>query len=99
MASPPVHPSASTTSGTGSVRTMWLEENVSRSRSGRSGPLAPPGAQAPPRPRPQRPPPAADRQDRRARAHATDVCRGDRVLEPAHARTLVDADAAGEQAL
>ena len=44
MHSPPVQPSSSSTSGTGSVITMWLEVTVSRRRSGRwpasAGPAA-----------------------------------------------------------
>ena len=38
IVSPPVQPSVSSTSGTGSVQTMWLEDTVSRSRSGGSVP-------------------------------------------------------------
>ena len=40
IASPPVQPSASITSGTGSVSTMWLEETVRRLRSRRTCPEA-----------------------------------------------------------
>ena len=40
IASPPVQPSASITSGTGSVSTMWLEETVRRLRSRCSCPEA-----------------------------------------------------------
>ena len=40
IASPPVQPSASITSGTGSVSTMWLEETVRRLRSRCSRPEA-----------------------------------------------------------
>ena len=54
MHSPPVQPSSSRTSGTGSVITMWLEVTVSRRRSGRwpasaGPPPAPPSRRGPAR--------------------------------------------------
>ena len=44
IASPPVQPSSSMTSGTGSVSTMWLDATVSRERSGANAASAPPAA-------------------------------------------------------
>ena len=44
MHSPPVQPSSSSTSGTGSVITMWLEVSVSRLRTRASLPPRPPAA-------------------------------------------------------
>ena len=54
MHSPPVQPISSSTSGTGSVITMWLEVSVSRRRSGGSRPAHGPAAStaAPARTRP-----------------------------------------------
>ena len=44
MHSPPVQPISSSTSGTGSVMTMWLEVTVSERRSGRNRSSDPPAA-------------------------------------------------------
>ena len=53
MHSPPVQPIASSTSGTGSVITMWLEVTVRRRRSGRCAARRPPAARtAAPSPHP-----------------------------------------------
>ena len=54
MHSPPVQPSSSSTSGTGSVITMWLEVRVSARRSGRKRSSEPPAPRiaAPARTRP-----------------------------------------------
>ena len=66
MHSPPVQPSSSSTSGTGSVITMWLEVTVSRRRSGRwpasAAPVASTAAgraRGPDRSAPRRPAPLA----------------------------------------
>ena len=87
IASPPVQPSCSITSGTGSVSTMWLEETVRRSRSRRTWPEAAliATAAAPARTRPP------------AVSATTPPARVD--VQRRHPRVLEDPHAAPEQAL
>ena len=81
MHSPPVQPISSSTSGTGSVITMWLEVTVSRRRSGRLAGAAPAPVASTAAPARTRPPVGARRRRRRpSRRGAVDR----RALEDGH---------------